>query len=504
MTRKPGILIVEDEFIIANDIRHSLDQMGYHVCSIVSSGEEVVERVAREEPDLILMDIMLRKGMDGIEAASEVCSQFKIPVVFLTSYADDDLILRAREASPFGYLIKPFDDRELNATIQMALDRAALEERLREREIQLTQAKDAAEAATRAKSRFLASMSHEIRTPLTAILGYSELLMSSEMPKEERQQHLQTICHNGESLLTIINDILDLSKIEAEKIDIDLKRCSPIDIVEDVRGLLENVAKTKGLELEVVHLFPLPRTVHTDPVRLRQILVNLVGNALKFTEEGVVKITLGIVEKGENCLRVVFTISDTGIGMNEEEISRIFQPFTQVHDTSTLRLGGTGLGLTISQKLAAMLGGCIEIESEPGAGSTFTLTIDPGSLVDVLMLESPDRSDTRMSESPLEVPNANLRGRILLVEDEESLQNLFFRFLAKTQVEVDLATDGFMALEMAADSIKEGRGYDLILLDIRMPKMDGYQVAEELRHRGWKGAIIAQTAYALTGTGRNV
>ena len=494
-----SVMVVEDEYIIANDIKHSLQEMGYSVCSMVASGEEAVERVGRDKPDLVLMDIVLRDRMDGIEAARQIGSRFSIPVVFLTSYADDDVLPRARAASPFGYLVKPFDDRELNATIKMALDRADLEAKLRESEERLAKAKEAAEEANRAKSRFFANMSHEIRTPITVIMGFSKLLADSEIPRSEQQQHLQTICRNAENLLNIISDILDLSKIEAGRTELELKDCSPAEIVEDVRSSLQVRAIEKRVGLSVAHVFPLPRTIRTDPVRLRQILVNLVGNALKFTETGGVKITVRRVGQEDDTPRVQFEVADTGIGMSDEDIPRVFQAFIQADDSTTRRFDGTGLGLTVSQELAELLGGRIDVQSKPGKGSIFTLTIDPGPLEDIPMLES--LAATPMpAGAPFDPrPYAKLRGGVLLVEDEQSLQCLFSRFFKETEIKMDLASDGRIAYEKATESKATGRPYDLILLDIRMPEMDGYEVVRRLRQDGWQGPIIAQTAYALTG-----
>jgi len=494
-----NVMVVEDEYVIANDIKHSLEEMGYSVCSTVASGEEAVERVGREKPDLVLMDIVLRDEMDGIEAARQISSRFNVPVIFLTSYADDDVLPRARAASPFGYLVKPFEDRELNATIKMALDRADLEAKLRESEERLAKAKEAAEEANHAKSRFLANMSHEIRTPMTVIMGFSKLLADSEMPRPEQQQHLQTICRNAENLLNIISDILDLSKIEAGRTELELKDCSPAEIVEDVRSSLEVRANEKRLALHVAHVFPLPRTIRTDPVRLRQILVNLVGNALKFTETGGVKITVRRVGQEDDTPRVQFEVADTGIGMSDEDIPRVFQAFIQADDSTTRRFDGTGLGLTVSQELAELLGGRIDVQSKPGKGSIFTLTIDPGPLENVPMLESPAATSVP-TEAPFDPqPYAKLHGRVLLVEDELSLQCLFCRFFKETEIEIDLASDGRIAYEKATESKATGRPYDLILLDIRMPEMGGYEVARRLRQDGWQGAVVAQTAYGLTG-----
>jgi len=250
----------------------------------------------------------------------------------------------------------------------------------------LAEAKHAAEAANRAKSEFLANVSHEIRTPMTAILGFADVLMSADLPHDERQSHLQTIQKNGRILLKLINDILDLSKIEAGKMRLDPVDCSPWQIVDDVKSLMSHRAAQKGLGLDVELTPQLPATIRTDPVRLRQILVNLVGNAIKFTERGGVRIAVRCLRQPEGSPRVEFVISDTGIGMTPEEVARLFEPFTQADTSATRRYGGTGLGLTISKRLAETLGGDIEVQSRPGKGSTFTVSIDPGSLDAVPML----------------------------------------------------------------------------------------------------------------------
>ena len=254
-------------------------------------------------------------------------------------------------------------------------------------ERRFAEAKEAAEAANRAKSAFLANISHEIRTPMTSILGFADVLMSFEMPPSERQEHLETIHRNAENLLTVINDILDLSKIEAEKLDLEPVDCSPQKIVEEVRSLVQVRADEKRLRLDVDYPFPLPEKVHTDPTRLRQILLNLASNAIKFTETGGVRITVRCRRSEDARARIDFEVADTGVGMTAEELSRLFRPFTQADMSTNRRFGGTGLGLSISQKLANMLGGDIAVQSQPGKGSTFTLTIDPGPLRDVPMLQ---------------------------------------------------------------------------------------------------------------------
>ncbi len=227
----------------------------------------------------------------------------------------------------------------------------------------------------RAKSEFLANMSHEIRTPMTAILGYADLLLNEEglekAPPHWRQ-NLRTIKRNGEHLLELINDILDLSKIEAEKLQIEPTRCSPVQLVAEVVSLMRVQAKAKHLKLETELVGPLPETMLTDPLRLRQVLVNLVGNAIKFTDHGEVRIAVRLTDDSGHP-RLCFDVTDTGIGIDEEQVGKLFQPFNQVDNSSTRKFGGTGLGLCISKRLAEALGGSIEVRSKPGTGSTFSV-----------------------------------------------------------------------------------------------------------------------------------
>ncbi len=366
-------------------------------------------------------------------------------------------------------------------------------------EEELSRAKEAAEAANRVKSQFLANMSHEIRTPMTAIMGYTDLLLSCEWPNAERREHLQVVKRNSQHLLTIINDILDLSKIESEEIELELAQCSASEVVEEVRSLLQVSANEKQLGLDVQYREPFPSTIRTDSVRLRQILVNLVGNAIKFTEKGVVKITVGCTRQDDGSARMQFEVADTGIGISAEEMDRLFQPFTQADMTFTRRFGGTGLGLAISQRLARLLGGQIEVRSEPGKGSTFILTIDPGPLESASMVQAPAARLTDTQKPAQEEPGQQLAGFVLLAEDDPDIRPLLVRNLVALGLEVDTAEDGRIACEKALASRAQGRPYGLILMDIQMPELDGHEATRRLRREGWKGPIVAVTAHAMDG-----
>jgi len=358
----------------------------------------------------------------------------------------------------------------------------------------------AAQAATRAKSEFLANMSHEIRTPMTAILGYTDLLAEENLDRDQYLSHVRTIQRNGRVLITLINDILDLSKIEAGKMNVEHTACSVWQIVEEVVSMVRVRAEQKGLELSVDFHYPLPAEVSTDPIRLRQILINLLGNAVKFTEAGSIRLEVSCHTTADQS-RLELSVHDTGIGMNQEQLARLFSPFAQADSSTTRRFGGTGLGLVISRRLAQMLGGDIEVTSVEGEGSTFTAWIDPGVLDSVPMLDGPPEGPRHETDSDTDTDHRDisLHGRVLLAEDGPDNQRLISLLLRKAGLEVDIAENGEVALDLVAQSQREARPYEVILMDIQMPRLDGFQTTATLRRRQWTGPIIALTANAMSG-----
>ncbi|MCX7427186.1 MAG: ATP-binding protein [Planctomycetia bacterium] len=364
----------------------------------------------------------------------------------------------------------------------------------------LRRATVAAEAATRAKSEFLANMSHEIRTPMTAILGFADILLEN-LDKEEDLAAAGTIRRNGEYLLGIVNDILDISKIEAGKFDLDRTACSPVNVIADVVSFTRVRCEAKKLPLYVEYVGAIPETIQCDPTRLRQILVNLVGNAIKFTETGSVRLVARLIHRGDGlpCLR--FDVIDTGIGMGEGLVKRLFEPFTQADSSMARKFGGTGLGLAISMRLAMMMGGDIAVTSVPGKGSTFSLTVETGPLDGVAMLENPAEAavDDRRKSTPTANLDIMLHCRILLAEDGLDNQRLIALFLRKAGADVTVAENGRIAHDLALAAEREANPFDLILMDMQMPVMDGYQATRRLREAGYAGPIIALTAHAMAG-----
>ena len=400
--------------------------------------------------------------------------------------------------------------------LQQARDE--LEDRVADRTAELKIAKEAAEAASRAKSEFLANMSHEIRTPMTAILGYSDLVLQMDVSQTERDEFLRTIQRNGNHLLGIINDILDISKIEAGKMPVEQLKCSPCGLVSEVASLMRARAAAKSLVLKVEYRGLIPETIRTDPTRLRQILINLMGNAVKFTERGSVKLVVRMMDPPKSANpHIGFEVIDTGVGMTPQQRIAIFKPFSQADNSMTRRFGGTGLGLTISKRLAQMLGGDIMSESVQGKGSSFLAVIETGPLADVQMLDAADEALSGKAEEPrsseAEGPSSGranglrdtklvdirLSGRILLAEDGLDNQRLIAFLLKQRGADVTVAENGQIAVDAVSRAREAGQPFDCILMDMQMPVLDGYAATRQIRDAGCRTPVIALTAHAMRG-----
>lgn len=359
---------------------------------------------------------------------------------------------------------------------------------------QLEEKKREALAATEAKSLFLANMSHEIRTPMNAIIGFTDVLRRGiEADEAKQREYLDTIHSSGHHLIGLINDILDLSKIESGKLEIERREASPHALMLDVANVMHFKAEEMGLEVNIRTDGPIPEVIETDPTRLRQVLMNLMSNAVKFTEKGGVTITARLVS-GSSGQLLAFDVTDTGIGIRQDRIAQIFNPFVQADNTVTRRFGGTGLGLAISKQLATALGGELTASSVYGEGTTFSVTIDPGPLknVEVLTMDEARPRLTTSAQTSVQYTYKLPPARVLLADDGEANRQLASLLLTRAGLTVEEVENGADAIARVAST-----NFDLILMDMQMPIMDGWSATRALRQRGYEKPIIALTAAAM-------
>ncbi|MCA9269653.1 MAG: response regulator, partial [Planctomycetales bacterium] len=338
------------------------------------------------------------------------------------------------------------------------------------------------------------NMSHEIRTPLNGVIGFTDLLLSEGAPRDasQRRDFLESIRTSGRHLLTLINDILDLSKIEAGQLEVESIAAAPHEIISQVFSVLRVHAQEKGLSLNFTWSGGVPKTIMTDPVRLRQMLMNIVGNAIKFTGEGEVRVDVRLDQSGQEPM-LLLDVVDTGVGIPPHKLESIFDPFVQADNTVTRRFGGTGLGLAISRRIATALGGDIRVRSQLGKGTVFSIAIPTGELAGVEMLPAPPAD--ALTGKVLVQPASQWRlppCKVLLVEDGVINRKLIVAVLGEAGAEVATAENGLLGV---ARALKED--FDLILMDMQMPLMDGYTATSRLREQGLTLPIIALTAHAM-------
>ncbi|MEP3481196.1 MAG: ATP-binding protein [Fuerstiella sp.] len=377
------------------------------------------------------------------------------------------------------------------------------ESQVKQVQLEILAAQQRAEHANQAKSEFLANMSHEIRTPLTGILGFTEVLLNDQtIEADAKNEHLYTIQESGRHLLSLINDVLDLSKIEAGQLAVERMACNPHQEISQVVSVMRVKALEKNLAFDYRWGTDVPVVIDSDPGRLRQLVLNLVSNAIKFTANGGVFILVKYeTASPPKNARLTIDVVDTGVGIPEEKIESVFEPFVQADNTVTRQYGGTGLGLAISRKLARMLGGDLTLSSTVGRGSTFQLDIDAGFAANVQMVQAEvadalikkDRSQTGSSASQQEIASVK-SARVLIVEDGEVNRRFLTHVLSQAGATVETAENGKIGVDMALSG-----DFDVIYMDMQMPVMDGYTAATTLRSAGYARPIIALTAHAMVG-----
>tara|TARA_B110001454_G_scaffold106457_1_gene100179 strand:- start:12355 stop:13944 length:1590 start_codon:yes stop_codon:yes gene_type:complete len=492
---KTKILIVDDYLENIRALSELITVPEIEIFS-ATNADQALEHIANHEFGLVLLDVQM-PGTSGLELAKIIRSVKKyvsLPIIFVTAHhRDSDVIFQSYQTGAVDLLFKPLDAYMVRAKVQMFVELARQKELLQTHVAELERLRIEADAANVIKSQFLANMSHEIRTPLAAVLGFSELISKNTPDNKENKELSEAIDRNGKLLLRLIDDILDLSRIEANRLELENIRFDLADLVRDVESALSFRASEKGLTLQFNAPKSFPHQYISDSTRIKQIMLNIVGNAIKFTSHGSVTVDISIESNSDNSSSDIFLIkvNDQGIGLSEEQQQRLFQPFGQADPSTRRQFGGSGLGLVISQQLAKALGGEIKLLSSTlGVGSTFLISLP---LMRAQKATIKKETPKKLTEGLIQLENLQLTNkRILAVDDSPDNLTLISFYLKNSGAIIHFAENGIDAI----DEVKKN-DFDLILIDVQMPGMDGHEATDKIRKMGFTKPILALTAHAI-------